>query len=114
MKPTSSAIRITPLAAAFFLQRRPGLLPPGLDPGFIALTCPPRRLLMREIHLLEDHADVVVVIADAKFTLDQIGDQLLGPKIPVKPALVWLQQQHLRQTLALLKAQPRRPSAGLA
>src|SRR6185437_15922092 len=87
-KPASSAITISPLPAALFLKVPASLFAPRLDLRFVAFPGSTHRLLVREAQFLENHADVVVVVADVELAEDQIGDQLLGPKISVKAQLL--------------------------
>jgi hypothetical protein len=69
---------------------------------------------MCEAHFSKDHADVVMVITDAKLPGDQIRNQLLGPQVLVESTFAGSLDQQIGQTILLLTRQPRRPSSVLA
>src|SRR5208337_5112146 len=81
-------------------QLRPDFVPPALDGFLVPLNGSPDRHLGRPVQLLEQPADVVFVVADAKLLLDHLGDAGTGPYLTPKPVSFRAMPQELRdQTL---------------
>ncbi|QOV92568.1 hypothetical protein IPV69_10455 [Humisphaera borealis] len=69
---------------------------------------------MGKAHVFQHDADVVVVVLHLELTLDQVGDQLLGPEILVESALPGRLEQQPGKSLTLGLIQPRRASGWFA
>jgi hypothetical protein len=55
------------------------LFPPGVNCGFVALDCPFDRLLHAPSEIMEQAPDMVGMLRDPKFALDQRSDTCARP-----------------------------------
>lgn len=89
-------------------QLRPGLLTPPPDGVLVPLDGPPDRLLRSPTQVLEEPADVTLVIADAELPLDDLGDAGAGPDLAAEPVRLRPVPEEFGDQPPLLGGEPRR------
>src|ERR1700730_15307374 len=101
-----------PSADALFFNSRPRLLDPLADALFVAFDGFARGLLRTPLHGVQQAADVIDVIANAKAALDVLSHAETGPKIGRESGCLRALEQLLLQPLALAGGEFKRPFAG--
>ena len=84
-------------------QVRPDLVTPALDGLLVPLDGPPDRHLGRPVQLLEQPADVALVVADAELLLDDLGDAGAGPDLAAEAVGLRPVPEELRDQPLLLR-----------
>ena len=99
-------------SAGLFFNGRPHLLDPLADTFFIAFHRPTGGLLWAPVHGVQQAADVIDMVANAKGALNVLGDAGTGPQISRESSYSGALEQMLFQPLALSRAKLAWPAAG--
>src|SRR5512146_3586298 len=110
--PIGLSRRSCALRRPLFFQRRPPLLPPGLNGGRVALRRPRHRALHAVPHGMQEPTDVRWMVTDTKRAPDHFGDPLAGPHLAAEPVGFWTPFHERGQLGKLLGAQACLPTGG--
>lgn len=91
-----------------FFNPRPIVRAPSLDHGFAPFGGPPLRLLRTEPKIVQDAAQVVGMVFDAKFAPYQFGHASTGPKLRREPGGAGTGDEQSPQPFTLRRHQLRR------
>src|SRR5208282_6798620 len=86
-------------------QFGPHFDPPVCDDGFVALDCPSNRNLRRPTQILQQAGDVIPVVEDPEFPLDDLGDTGTGPNIATETISFGSVPEKIRNLVSLRNGQ---------
>src|SRR6266404_4015813 len=93
-------------------QLRPNRLTPALNRCLITLDRPGNGNLRRPAQVLHQPRNMVLVVGDAQFPLDHLGDAHTGPNVPTKPISLRSVPKEIREPGQLLCSKFRRTTGG--